>query len=145
MAAATAPSAATELPPHRFTTANAFRMIAAGIRTEDDRLELLGGQLADLRPSDPPSARAAGRDRPPTRMAGLVVALAGAAAARSRRGRHAAFKLAEPRRRAEATVREARYAPRLVPDPRRPRGAVALAHGHGWEPRPRSVATAGVG
>jgi len=36
-------------------------MVAAGILTEDDRVELLGGQIVDVRPSDPPHAAAVAR------------------------------------------------------------------------------------
>ena len=61
MAIATAPPAAAELVPHRFTTDAYFRMVAAGILTEDDRVELLGGQIVDVSPSDPPHAAAVGR------------------------------------------------------------------------------------
>jgi Uma2 family endonuclease len=61
MATATAPPAAAELRPHRFTTDDYFRMVAAGILTEDDRVELLGGQIVDVRPSNPPHAAAVAR------------------------------------------------------------------------------------
>ena len=60
MATATAPTAA-ELRPHRFTTDEYFRMVAAGILTEDDRVELLGGQIVDVSPSNPPHAAAVAR------------------------------------------------------------------------------------
>src|SRR5262245_6903519 len=56
MATATAPPAAAALRPHRFTTADYFRMVAAGILTEDDRVELLDGQIVDMSPSNPPHA-----------------------------------------------------------------------------------------
>jgi len=61
MATATAPPAAADLVPHRFTTADYFRMVAAGILTEDDRVELLGGQIVDMSPSNPPHAAAVAR------------------------------------------------------------------------------------
>ena len=61
MATATAPPASAEPRPHRFTTADYFRMVAAGILTEDDRVELLGGQIVDMSPSNPPHAAAVGR------------------------------------------------------------------------------------
>jgi Uma2 family endonuclease len=56
MATATAPPAAAELRPHRFTTTDYFQMVAAGILTEDDRVELLGGQIVEMSPSNPPHA-----------------------------------------------------------------------------------------
>jgi Uma2 family endonuclease len=61
MVTATAPPAAPELVPHRFTTAAYFRMVAAGILTEDDRVELLGGQIVEMSPSNPPHAAAVSR------------------------------------------------------------------------------------
>ena len=61
MATATAPPAASLLEPHRFTTADYFRMVAAGILTEDDRVELLGGQVVAVSPSNPPHASALSR------------------------------------------------------------------------------------
>ena len=56
MATATAPPAAPPLVPHRFTTEAYFRMVAAGILTEDDRVELLNGQIVEMSPSNPPHA-----------------------------------------------------------------------------------------
>jgi Uma2 family endonuclease len=61
MATATAPPAAPLLEPHRFTTDAYFRMVAAGILTEDDRVELLGGQVVAVSPSNPPHASALSR------------------------------------------------------------------------------------
>jgi Uma2 family endonuclease len=62
MATATAPPAA-ELVPHRFTVADYYRMLEAGILQEDDRVELLGGQVVDMSPMGPPHAAAAEQAR----------------------------------------------------------------------------------
>lgn len=61
MATATAPPAAPVLEPYRFTTGAYFRMVEAGILTEDDRVELLGGQVVAMSPSNPPHASAISR------------------------------------------------------------------------------------
>ena len=61
MATATAPPAAAAMRPHRFTTADYFRMVAAGILAEDARVELLDGQIVDMSPSNPPHATAVAR------------------------------------------------------------------------------------
>ena len=63
MATATAPPAAAELVPHRFTVADYYRMLEAGILAEDDRVELLGGQVVDMSPMGPPHAAAAEQAR----------------------------------------------------------------------------------
>ncbi len=72
MATVTAPSAAPALVPHRFTVANYYRMLEAGIFTEDDRVELLGGQVVDMSPIGPGHASAV--DGCGEAFAGLVVA-----------------------------------------------------------------------
>jgi Uma2 family endonuclease len=55
----TTPIAATDgLVPHRFTVADYYRMAEAGILDEDDRVELLGGQVVDMSPIGPPHASA---------------------------------------------------------------------------------------
>jgi Uma2 family endonuclease len=56
MATATAPPTAAGLVPHRFTVADYSRMAEAGILDEDDRVELLGGQVVDMSPIGPPHA-----------------------------------------------------------------------------------------
>jgi Uma2 family endonuclease len=58
MATATTPtSAPTATPPgrvlHRFRAADYYRMLEAGILHEDDRVELLGGQVVEMSPSGP--------------------------------------------------------------------------------------------
>jgi hypothetical protein len=57
MATATAPPAAA-LAPHRFTVADYYRMAEAGILAEDDRVELLAGQVVDMSPIGPAHASA---------------------------------------------------------------------------------------
>jgi hypothetical protein len=47
MATAMVPAAVPALEPHRFTVADYYRMLEAGILHADDRVELLGGQVAD--------------------------------------------------------------------------------------------------
>jgi Uma2 family endonuclease len=63
MATATAPPAAAELVPHRFTVGDYYRMLEAGILQEDDRVELLGGQVVEMSPMGPPHAAAAEQAR----------------------------------------------------------------------------------
>jgi Uma2 family endonuclease len=58
MATATVPPAAAELRPYRFTVADYYRMAEAGILTEDDRVELLGGQVVAMSPIGPGHAYA---------------------------------------------------------------------------------------
>ena len=58
MATTTAPPAAG-LVPHRFTVADYYRMLEAGILAEDDRVELLNGQVVEMSPVGPPHAAAA--------------------------------------------------------------------------------------
>lgn len=41
---------ATDVARHRFTVADYHRMIDAGILTEDDRVELLGGEIVEMTP-----------------------------------------------------------------------------------------------
>jgi Uma2 family endonuclease len=72
VATATAPPAAAELRPHRFTVADYYRMAESGILTEDDRVELLGGQVVDMSPIGPPHASAV--DACAEAFAALVVA-----------------------------------------------------------------------
>ena len=72
MATVTAPSATPALAPHRFTVADYYRMLEAGILTEDDRVELLGGQVVAMSPIGPPHAYAV--DCCVEAFAGLVVA-----------------------------------------------------------------------
>ncbi len=60
MATTTAPpSPAAGLVPHRFTVGDYYRMLEAGILAEDDRVELLGGQVVEMSPMGPPHAAAA--------------------------------------------------------------------------------------
>jgi Uma2 family endonuclease len=61
MATATAPPAAADLAPHRFTASEYYRMAEAGILGEDDRVELIGGQIVDMSPINPPHAAAVDR------------------------------------------------------------------------------------
>lgn len=63
MATATAPPAAPALVPHRFTVADYYRMLEIGVLDEDDRVELLGGQVVDMSPMGPPHAAAAEQAR----------------------------------------------------------------------------------
>ncbi|MDQ3701276.1 MAG: Uma2 family endonuclease, partial [Chloroflexota bacterium] len=56
MATATLSTRASALAPHRFTAAEYYRMVEAGILGEDDRVELLGGQIVDMSPINPPHA-----------------------------------------------------------------------------------------
>ena len=56
MATATALPAVSALAPHRFTVAEYYRMAEAGILREDDRVELIGGQIVDRSPINPPHA-----------------------------------------------------------------------------------------
>ena len=56
---ATAP--APPLAPHRFRAAEYFRMVEAGILTADHRVELLGGQIVEVSPTNPPHAAALSR------------------------------------------------------------------------------------
>jgi Uma2 family endonuclease len=63
MATATVPAAAPTLEPHRFTVADYYRMLEAGILDEDDRVELLGGQVVEMSPMGPPHAAAAEQAR----------------------------------------------------------------------------------
>lgn len=72
MATATAPRTAPARAPHRFTVAEYYRMAAAGILGEDDRVELLGGEIVDMSPIGPGHASSA--DRCGAVFAGLVVA-----------------------------------------------------------------------
>jgi Uma2 family endonuclease len=72
MATATAPPAAADLPPHRFTVADYYRMAEAGLLDEDDRVELLGGQVVDMSPIGP--AHASAVDACGEAFAALVVA-----------------------------------------------------------------------
>jgi Uma2 family endonuclease len=46
---------------HRFTTDEVERMVQVGILHEDDRLELLDGQLVEMSPIDPPHASCVNR------------------------------------------------------------------------------------
>jgi Uma2 family endonuclease len=61
MATVTAPSATPALAPHRFTVADYARMLEAGILHEDDRVELLGGQVVEMSPINPLHAAATER------------------------------------------------------------------------------------
>jgi Uma2 family endonuclease len=64
----TAPPATPDgLAPHRFTVADYYRMLEAGILHEDDRVELLGGQVVDMSPVGP--LHAATTDRTGDRLA----------------------------------------------------------------------------
>ena len=63
MATVTAPSATPALAPHRFTVADYYRMLEAGILHEDDRVELLGGQVVEMSPMGAPHAAATERVR----------------------------------------------------------------------------------
>ena len=56
-----ATATATALAPHRFTVAEYYRMAEAGILGEDDRVELIGGQIVDMSPINPPHAAAVSR------------------------------------------------------------------------------------
>jgi Uma2 family endonuclease len=67
MATATAPPAAAEPVPHRFTAAAYYQMLRTGILHEDDRVELLGGQVVQMSPSGP--LHAATTDRLGDRLA----------------------------------------------------------------------------
>ncbi len=51
---ATAPSQQTEPRPRRFTAEEYHRMGEAGIFTEDDRVELLEGEIVEMSPIDDP-------------------------------------------------------------------------------------------
>lgn len=46
----------SELPLKRWTVEDYDRMVAAGILTTDDRVELLDGQIVEMVPQDPPHA-----------------------------------------------------------------------------------------
>jgi Uma2 family endonuclease len=61
MATATVPSAAAEPVPHRFRAADFYRMVETGILAEDDRVELLGGQVVQMSPINPLHAAATER------------------------------------------------------------------------------------
>jgi Uma2 family endonuclease len=63
MATATAPSTISAPAPHRFTAADYARMLEAGILHEDDRVELLGGQVVEMSPMGAPHAAATERVR----------------------------------------------------------------------------------
>ncbi|HBB33895.1 MAG TPA: hypothetical protein DDZ80_30010 [Cyanobacteria bacterium UBA8803] len=52
----TATDSTTELPLKRWTVEDYHRMIAAGILTTSDRVELLDGQIIEMVPQDPPHA-----------------------------------------------------------------------------------------
>ncbi|MBE9127149.1 Uma2 family endonuclease [Coleofasciculus sp. LEGE 07092] len=52
----TTPESTTELPLKRWTVEDYHRMIAAGILTKSDRVELLDGQIIEMVPQDPPHA-----------------------------------------------------------------------------------------
>ncbi len=72
MAAATAPAPAAAPAPHRFTVAEYYRMAEVGILGEDDRVELLGGQIVDMSPIGPGHAYTV--DRCGEAFAGLLIA-----------------------------------------------------------------------
>jgi Uma2 family endonuclease len=59
---------------HRFTVDDFARMGEAGIFTEDDRVELIGGEVRDMAPTSPPHAWAVSRlgELLITRLAGRV-------------------------------------------------------------------------
>ena len=65
MATATAPTATSALEPHRFTAAEYYRMAEAGILGEDDREELIGGQIVESWERDPVGACPYGAPRAP--------------------------------------------------------------------------------
>jgi Uma2 family endonuclease len=44
------------LPLRRWTVADYRQMLAAGVLTPDDRVELLDGQIIEMVPQDPPHA-----------------------------------------------------------------------------------------
>jgi Uma2 family endonuclease len=56
--AAAAAATATALSPHRFTVAEYYRMLEAGILHEDDRVELIDGRVVAMSPMGPPHAAA---------------------------------------------------------------------------------------
>jgi Uma2 family endonuclease len=58
MATATAPGAAPATAPHRFTVAEYYRIASAGVLGEDDRVELIDGQILDMSPISPGHAYA---------------------------------------------------------------------------------------
>jgi hypothetical protein len=45
-------SAAEGLPRRRFTVAEVEAMVAAGVMEEDERVELIGGELVPIRPKE---------------------------------------------------------------------------------------------
>lgn len=51
-----APGSTAELPLKRWTVEDYHRMMAAGILTTDDRVELLDGQICEMGPQEPPHA-----------------------------------------------------------------------------------------
>jgi len=55
------PTVATEHRVHRFTTEEYFRMLDAGILSEDDRVELIDGHLTDMSPQNKPHRVALGK------------------------------------------------------------------------------------
>jgi len=50
MATATVPPATPALAPHRFTVADYYRMAEAGLFDEDDRVELVDGEVMEMVP-----------------------------------------------------------------------------------------------
>ncbi|HTE19451.1 MAG TPA: Uma2 family endonuclease [Armatimonadota bacterium] len=58
MATATAPVPPPETAPHRFTVAEYHRIASAGVLGEDDRVELIDGQIFDRSPISPGHAYA---------------------------------------------------------------------------------------
>lgn len=79
MATATPTPAPTDAPtglvPHRFRAADYYRMLEVGILHEDDRVELLGGQVVEMSPSGPLHAATTDRtgDRLAAQTAGRVL------------------------------------------------------------------------
>ncbi len=62
--AARVTSAAEGLPRRRFTVAEVEAMVAAGVMEEDERIELIGGELV---PMSPKGSRARGPEASATR------------------------------------------------------------------------------
>ena len=58
---ATATRRATTPEPRRFTADEFYRMAEAGILGEDERLELIGGEIVEMAPIDPPHAACVSR------------------------------------------------------------------------------------
>jgi Uma2 family endonuclease len=57
-ATATAPVPISESAPHRFTVAEYYRIASAGVLGEDDRVELIDGQILVMSPISPGHAYA---------------------------------------------------------------------------------------